>query len=105
VIATSEIREFVDRVARDFLPERVILFGSHASGTPRPESDVDILVILPFDGKPFWKSLEIINRENPSFPIDLLVRSPDDTRRRYAQGDPLIREALDQGIVLYERSC
>ncbi len=51
-----------------------------------------------------WKSLEIINRVNPPFAVDLLARRPDDTQRRYAQGDPLIREALDQGRVLYERS-
>jgi len=41
---------------------------------------------------------------NPPFAVDLLARWPDDTQRRYAQGDPLFREALDQGRVLYERS-
>jgi hypothetical protein len=59
---------------------------------------------LPFEGKSFRKSLEILNRLNPRFPIDLLARRPDDTARRYAEGDPLIREALDRGKVLYERN-
>ena len=98
-----EIQGFADRIARDFEAERIILFGSYARGNPQADSDVDILVILPFEGKPFWKSLEILNRANPTFPTDLLARRPDDTERRYQQGDPLIRDAIDYGKVLYER--
>ena len=104
MVAMNDIQAVVDRIAAAYDPERVVLFGSHARGTATRDSDVDLLVILPFEGKPFWKSLEIANRVNPPFAVDLLARRPDDTRRRYAQGDPLIREALDQGRVLYERS-
>jgi uncharacterized protein len=68
-----------------------------------PYSDVDLLVILPFEGRNFWKSLEILNRVDPPFPVDLSARRPDDMARRFAEGDPLIREALDRGKVLYER--
>ncbi|MBM4285050.1 MAG: nucleotidyltransferase domain-containing protein [Deltaproteobacteria bacterium] len=97
------IEDLCQRIVRDFAPERVVLFGSYASGRPTPDSDVDLLVILPFEGTNFRKSLEILNRTNPSFPIDLLARTPEDTSRRYEAGDPLIREALDRGKVLYER--
>ena len=93
-----------ERIAREFNPERIILFGSYAYGEPGPDSDVDLLVILPFEGRNFWKSLEILNRVNPGFPLELLARRPQDTARRYAEGDPLIREALDRGKVLYERN-
>jgi len=71
----------------------VILFGSHAYGSPGPYSDVDLLVVLPFEGRNFWKSLEILNRVDPPFPVDLLARRPDDTARRYAEGDPLVCSA------------
>jgi len=80
-------------------------FGSYARGNPGLNSDVDLLVVLSFEGKNFRKSLEIINRMAPSFAADILARKPEDTRRRYELGDPLIREALDQGRVLYERNC
>ena len=103
MVAMREIQEFADCIARQFSPERIILFGSYAQGNPGPGSDVDVLVILPFEGKSFWKSLEIINRVDPVFPADVLARRPDDTARRYAEGDPLIREAIDHGKVLYER--
>ncbi|MBM4293331.1 MAG: nucleotidyltransferase domain-containing protein, partial [Deltaproteobacteria bacterium] len=84
-------------------PDKIILFGSYASGQSTPDSDLDLLVILPFEGKNITKSPEILNRTNPRFPIDLLARRPDDTERRYREGDPLIREALDRGKVLYDR--
>jgi len=104
MIASAKIRELTERIVREFSPERIVLFGSYASGNPRPDSDVDLLVILPFEGKSFRKSLEILNRVNPRFPVDLLARRPDDTARRYREGDPLIREALDHGQVLHERN-
>ncbi len=103
MVDEQTIQDFCNRIVQDFQPEQIILFGSYAYGNPTPDSDVDILVLLPFEGKNFYKSLEILNKANPTFPIDLLARRPDDTERRYREGDPLIREALDRGKVLYER--
>jgi predicted nucleotidyltransferase len=104
MITTANIRDLTASIVREFQPERVILFGSHATGHARPDSDVDLLVLLPFEGKSFRKSLEILNRVNPRFAVDLIARRPDDTARRYREGDPLIREALDHGQVLHERN-
>jgi len=104
VVDMRDIQELADRIAREFNPERIILFGSYARGNPTPDSDVDLLVILPFRGKGFWTSLAILDRVAPDFATDLIARRPSDTERRYDQGDPLIRDALDHGRVLYERS-
>ena len=104
MVDQKAILKMSEQIAREFNPERIILFGSYAYGEPTPESDIDLLVILPFEGKNFWKSMEILNRIDPPFSVDLLARRPDDTARRYAEGDPLIREALDRGKVLYERN-
>jgi predicted nucleotidyltransferase len=103
MINMTKIRAVGQKIAREFSPERVILFGSYAEGRASEDSDVDILVVLNFRGTNFRKSLEILNRVDVRFPIDLLARRPADVRRRYAQRDPLIREALDRGKVLYER--
>jgi predicted nucleotidyltransferase len=103
MVSMVEIEKLADRIARDFDPEKIILFGSYARGTAGPDSDVDLLVVLPFEGKPFWKSLEIINHVDPQFPLDLIARNSTDAARRYIQRDPIIREAIDHGKVLYER--
>lgn len=88
---------------REFHPERVILFGSYARGTATEDSDVDLLVVMPFEGSVFRKSLEIMNRIDARFALDLFAQSPREVRRRFSEGDPLIRDALNEGKVLYER--
>lgn len=100
----ADIRKLARRIVREFNPERVVLFGSFAEGTATADSDVDLLVVLSFRGTPLRKSVEILNRLDVRFPIDLVARRPEDVRRRYTEGDPLIREALDRGKVLCEQN-
>jgi uncharacterized protein len=97
----KEIRSVGRRIAREFQPRKIILFGSHARGTAGKDSDVDLLVIAPFDGTGFRQSLKILNRLDVRMPIDLIAYRPEDVERRYIEGDPLVREALDHGKVLY----
>lgn len=104
MVALSQIQELAGRIAQEFDPDRIILFGSHAYGSPHGDSDVDLLVIMDHDGSSFDKSVEIFSAVRPTFMADISVRAPDDVTRRYAQFDPLIREALDRGRVLYERN-
>jgi uncharacterized protein len=103
MVGIQEITELSQQIAAGFQPEKIILFGSYAYGIPNNNSDVDLLVILPFQGKLFRKSLEILDKINPKFPVDLIIRNPADAIKRYAEGDPLIREALNKGTVLYEQ--
>ena len=44
MIARKQIVDVAQRIALLFKPQRVVLFGSYAYGTPKPESDVDLLV-------------------------------------------------------------
>jgi len=104
MVTMDTIRDVGRRIAEGFHPHRVILFGSYAYGTATEDSDVDLLVIMPFEGQGFYQSLEILSYIDVRFPLDLLARRPGDVQRRYAEGDPLIREALDRGKVLYERN-
>jgi len=95
------IRAVVRQLVDSFQPERVILFGSWARGQATADSDVDLLVILPFTGSAFRVSVAMMRKVRAPFALDLLARRPDDTERRYQQWDPLIREALDHGLVLH----
>src|SRR5271157_5828151 len=101
MVSMKDIRAVGRRIGREFRPERVILFGSYARHAAGPDSDVDLLVIAPFDGTGFRQSLKILNQLDLRLPIDLVAYRPEDVQRRYAEGDPLIREALDHGKVLY----
>jgi predicted nucleotidyltransferase len=101
-VTMAKIEQFGRDIGREFRPERVLLFGSYARGTATPDSDVDLLVVLPFEGKPVRKSVEIRFKLRPSFPVDLLVRTPEKVRERLAMGDDFMRELIEEGKVLYD---
>jgi len=67
MVSLTNIQTLASKIARQFRPQKIILFGSYAEGKAGPDSDVDLLVIMPFEGKGFWKSLEILNALNPAF--------------------------------------
>jgi len=102
MITMRQIEDVSGRIAAEFEPERILLFGSYAWGAPSPDSDVDLLVILPFEGKAVAKSVEMRLKIKPPFPVDLLVRTPEKIHERLALGDPFIRSILEKGKVLYE---
>ncbi len=101
VFSREDLEAFTRTLLEQFAPEQVILFGSQARGDARQDSDADILVVMSYEGRPFAKSREIRRACKPGFRVDLLIRSPEDTEPRYHRGDPIIREALDHGEVLY----
>ncbi|MCK6621532.1 MAG: nucleotidyltransferase domain-containing protein [Calditrichaceae bacterium] len=102
MVTMQQIKKLGLRIGEEFRPERVILFGSYAQGRPTPDSDVDLLIIAKFEGRPVDKSVEIRLKVRPPFPVDLIVRTPEKVRERLAMGDAFIKEILTEGIVLYE---
>jgi len=102
MVAMSQIEELGRQIGRVFRPQRVVLFGSHACGLATDESDVDLLVILQFEGRSVDQSVRIRMKLRPSFPLDLLVRTPATVRKRLALGDDFMRRILEEGKVLYE---
>jgi predicted nucleotidyltransferase len=98
------IQRLCDDIVRRFHPQKVILFGSYAHGKPTPDSDVDLLVLMPFRGHPAHKVLEIRRAIRAPFPLDLLVRTPADVKARIKLGDFFLREIVENGRTLYESS-
>ena len=96
------IKSFCDRVAREFRPQRIILFGSYAYGRPTEASDVDLLVIMPVRGDTIAKAVEMQLKVPAPFPLDLLVRTPRKVRERLKLDDWFMRDILENGKVLYE---
>ena len=102
MVQMDDIVEFGGSIGREFKAEKVILFGSYAYGKPSQGSDVDLLVILDFEGKGAWKSLEILERLDPRFGVDLIVRTPNQIRQRIEWNDFFIKEIMEKGKVIYE---
>lgn len=102
MISRKDIKRVCAQIARGFRPQRIILFGSYAYGKPTPDSDVDLLVIMPFKGRTTEKAVEISSRLEHRFPIDLLVRSPEEVRQRLEWNDFFLREVTEKGVVMYD---
>lgn len=98
----NQIKRVAEQIAREFHPDKIILFGSHAYGRPGPDSDVDLLVIMRFRGRPVRQAIAILNKLNVLTPIDLLVRTPEQVQERLALGDQFMREIVERGKVMYE---
>ena len=96
------IRRFARQVAERFRPEKVILFGSHAYGTPHEDSDVDILVVMPARNQ-HDQAVKIRWAVPAPFPMDLIVRTPHNLAWRLAEGESFHTEIVTKGKVLYEK--
>ena len=98
------IPAMAERIAHQFDPLRIILYGSQARGDAKPWSDVDLLVILPEVANEWEKRIEI-GCELRDFPVttDIVVATPEEIRRRGDLVGTVLRPALREGRVLYER--
>ena len=103
-VTEEQLGQVVQHIVKAFNPERIILFGSYASGEPTPDSDVDLLIVMEDGERPARRSACVarVLLDIP-FPIDILVRTPTELQHRLRIGDYFIHEILEQGQVLYER--
>jgi len=97
------IRRFARQVADQFHPDKIVLFGSHAYGSPHEDSDVDLLVIMAARNE-IDAAIRIQTALMPPFPLDLIVRKPKEIQWRLAEGESFLTEIMARGKVLYEKS-
>lgn len=104
------IQTIVARLVEGYAPEAIILFGSQAYGHPRPDSDIDLLLIKATSASSAERyrearaCLEGEDGRHPYGPMDILVYTPDEINERLDIGDHFIEDILRQGEWLYRRS-
>jgi len=101
MLTTKTIKNFALRVAKQFNPEKIILFGSYAYGKPSKDSDVDLLVVLDHQGSAIKKASDIRLALPADVPVDVIVRTPKRIQERLAINDYFMREIIERGKVLY----
>jgi predicted nucleotidyltransferase len=104
MVTQEQIRILSDDIVWKFHPDKVVLFGSYAYGTPTDDSDVDLLVVLPYEGRRSAKAIEIRRAVDVSFPLDLLPYTADYLTERLQLGDFFLQEVVERGSVIYESS-
>ena len=98
----EQLRAILQRVIEAVHPLRVVLFGSAARGEMTPDSDVDLLVVMP-NGTHRRHTMEYLHTQFSGlpFPVEVVVATPDDLER-YGQSVGMIyRLALEEGREIY----
>ncbi len=103
-IPIQAIDDVVHQIAEKFNPHKIILFGSYARLCPRPESDVDLLVVMNTSLTETEQAVQILQNIEYHFGLDLLVRTPNNLTRRLDLGDPFLQEIIAEGTILYEQA-
>jgi predicted nucleotidyltransferase len=107
----GKIQQILDDIAfrleRDYKPERAILYGSYAYGTPNADSDIDLFIVKETDAKPVDRIVEVMRllfTPGRDVSVEPLVYTPGELSERLARRDPFLTEILERGRVIYERS-
>jgi len=102
----AELQQIVRRIVETYAPDKIILYGSYAYGTPGPDSDFDLLIIKDDKSRPIDRRVEVglallpVLRQTP---VEPLVLTPSELAYRLQIGDQFYQEILTKGKVLYER--
>lgn len=107
-LTTPTIQSITDAVVTGILsvtrPERIVLFGSWARGEAGPDSDVDVLVVTPFEGPRHVVALALLEElADLPVPKDVIVLSPEEWARKMNLPGTIAYPAAREGVVLYER--
>src|SRR5450759_5248121 len=103
-IPQATIRSLAEQISALFHPQKIILFGSYAYGTPRPESDVDLLVVMDTQLTELEQAAVICRTIPYRVGLDLVVYTPQRLAQRLEWGDSFLREIVQRGVTLYESS-
>jgi predicted nucleotidyltransferase len=106
--ASKEVRAIIqnilEKLVADYTPQKVILFGSYAYGNPRPDSDIDLLIVkdTPERFIDRWVTVRrILSDAKRTVPLETLVLTPQEVSKRLAIGDQFLIEIMEKGEVLH----
>jgi len=104
LVPMAAIRRYARQIVDWFHPDKIVLFGSYAYGSPTQDSDVDLLVVMPTRNQ-VEQAVRIDEAiEERDFPLDLFVRTPKTLENRLRWGDSFLQEIVTRGKVLYEKA-
>lgn len=98
----QKIQQLADQIAREYQPEKIILFGSYAWGKTDKNSDIDFFIV-----KETRKNILDRNRDvyriifDKGEAVDILVYTPAQLKRREEMGDPFVQKIMKRGKLLY----
>jgi uncharacterized protein len=105
MITRDALNEIVERIKNRFHPEKIILFGSHATGNAAEESDIVLLIVAETD-LPARERFPVVSRLLEDYPaaFDIILKTPEEYQRTRSVVNNIVYFADRYGEVVYERS-
>lgn len=104
-MTTTQVQGQIDSITKQLIqkyqPEKIILFGSAATGSMTSDSDLDFLVIKDDKKSRHDRMVEVYKLIDKDIAADFLVYTPSELTARVKMGDPFIKSVLSEGRVLY----
>ncbi len=100
----KQVQNITEQIYNNFDPDKIILFGSRASGNYEADSDVDLLVIMDYSGSARHQAVKILTNIEYHIPLDLIVRSKKQISQRIEMGDFFLTDIIEKGTVVYEKN-
>lgn len=100
----TTLDSIIDKLAREYQPRQVILYGSRVRGTPDQDSDIDLLIVKDSHLSPYKRAVYVrclLRDPQRRIPLDLLVVTPSELEERLERGDQFLQTIVSQGQVLY----
>jgi uncharacterized protein len=102
----AAVQEAVNRIVARFHPDKIFLFGSLARGQAGPNSDADLLVVMPVTGSKRQQAVQIdLSLAGIPIPTDIIVVTPGELEKYHDTPGTIIREAVQEGKVIYDRAA
>lgn len=99
----QQLKAITQKIVKEYQPEKIILFGSYAWGKPREWSDVDLFIVKKSKKKRWERGYELRKLLfPPGVPLDILVYTPSEFKKRLTLGDFFVKDIANKGKVLYE---
>lgn len=96
------LERMIPVLIKEYRPEKIILFGSLASGDIHEGSDLDLLIIKDTPRRPIDRQVEIYSLVKPEVGIDVFVYTPEEFEYLKSIGFSLVKEVVKRGRILYE---
>ena len=97
------VRQTVETIAQNFHPAGIILFGSRANGTARPDSDVDLVVLMDIAAQKIHETQVAIRKLLPmrDWSLDLIILRPETYLRNNGVPNTMSYIAKKYGLLVY----
>jgi len=101
----EQLNQITQNIVAKFKPERIVLFGSYASGKPSEDSDFDLLVIKNTKLRPIDRDREVrrVLPADRKKGVDLIIITPQEADRAFREKNIFINKLFNEGKELYAK--